>query len=62
MQALPVIKDFYVIKDSAARLILVLEVPPVGQFVLQVSEEALRHGVVPAIPRPAHAGDHGVLF
>ncbi len=43
MDTLPVIEELDVVKDRGASLIAVCKIAMMHQFILQVTEEALRH-------------------
>ena len=58
MQALAIIESFDERKDLPARVIPALIRLVMDQFILQGTEEALRHRIVVAIPFAAHARRH----
>src|SRR2546426_10649931 len=60
MPSLPVVEDLQVLEDGAGGVRVRRPVRLVREFDLERREEALRDGVVPAVPAPAHAHDDAV--
>jgi hypothetical protein len=62
MRAYAVIKQFDVIKDRGPRFLPCPEVIMERKLVLQISKEALGHGIVMAVANTAHADFHTVFL
>ncbi len=60
MPPLPVVEDLQVLEDLGTYLVTSRPRGLVDQFHSQRREEALRHGIVPAIPTTAHAAHYPI--
>ena len=62
MQPIAVVEHGYIIQHILLCFESGLIITPVDSLLLQAPEEALRYGVVPAVPFAAHTANEAVSF